>query len=168
MEFSIFTFPMEPIGWGLRQLSLSGAVGNVFAIVLYVLLGLVPCGILVGLKCTKKACKADWMLLVVSAAAFFTLYYMINPGLFLAMTVGMGKQLLGCTFYSVLIGYLVLRFLQKSAKADSQTLQKGLRVLLYMVMILFIYVIVMEFAVNLPASIQAVQSENQFAGEWLL
>ena len=168
MEFSIFTFPMEQIGWGLRQLSLSGAVGNIIAIILYVLLSLVPCAVLIGLKRTKKACKADWMLLFVSASIFYTLYYMINPGLFFELSVVMGKQVLGCTFYSVLIGYLILRILEKSAQADCITLQKGLGVLLYLVMVLFAYVVVMEFAVNLPASIQAVQAGNQLVGDWML
>ena len=139
-----------------------------FAIIIYAFLSLVPCGILIGLKCKKKACKIDWMLLLVSVSLFFTLYYMINPGLFLKISVGMGKQLLGCTFYSVLIGYLVLRVLEKSTQSDGFTLQKGLRVLLYVVMASFAYVVVTELAVRLPASIQAVQVANQQAGDWLL
>lgn len=168
MEFSIFTFPLEQIGWGLRQLSLSGAVGNIVAIVLYVLLGLMPCGALIGLKGMKRDCKADWLLLLISAGLLYTLYYMINPGLFLEFSVAMGKQLLGCTFYSVLIGYLILRILEKCKQADSTMLQKGLCVLLYMVMVIFAYVVVMEFVVYLPASIQAVQNANQMAGDWWL
>ena len=40
---TLIAFPFEQIGAGLRVLSLSGAVGNVVAILLYMLLGLTPC-----------------------------------------------------------------------------------------------------------------------------
>ena len=39
---TLIAFPFEQIGAGLRVLSLSGAVGNVVAIILYMLLGLIP------------------------------------------------------------------------------------------------------------------------------
>lgn len=42
---TLIAFPFEQIGAGLRVLSLSGAVGNVVAIILYILLGLIPAGI---------------------------------------------------------------------------------------------------------------------------
>ena len=42
---TLIAFPFEQIGAGLRVLSLSGAVGNVIAIILYMLLGLIPAGI---------------------------------------------------------------------------------------------------------------------------
>ena len=42
---TLIAFPFEQIGAGLRILSLSGAVGNVIAIILYMLLGLIPAGI---------------------------------------------------------------------------------------------------------------------------
>ena len=38
---TLIAFPFEQIGAGLRVLSLSGAVGNVVAIILYMLLGLI-------------------------------------------------------------------------------------------------------------------------------
>lgn len=164
MEFSIFTFPFEQIGWGLRQLSLSGAVGNIAAILLFVLLGLIPCAVFVWLKKKGRACKVDWMLPAISVCLFLVLYFMINPGLFTMPIPGEGKALLGCTFYSVLVGYLVLRILKKSAQADTKSLQKGLRILLYVVMVLFAYVVVVEIAFNLPANIQAVREANNAFG----
>lgn len=164
MEFSILTFPFEQIGWGLRQLSLSGAAGNIAAIILYVLLGLIPCAVFLWLKKKGNACKADWMLPAISVCLFFVLYFMINPGLFTTPIPGTGKGLLGCTFYSVLVVYLILRVLAKSAQADTKTLQKGLRVLLYVVMLLFAYVAVVEIAFSLPANIQAVREANDAYG----
>lgn len=167
MEFSIYTFPFEQIGWGLRQMSLSGTVGNMAAIVMYVLIGLVPCAMFLWLRKRGTCVKADWMLILVSVCLFVLLYYMINPGLILTTGALGGKEIMGCTFYSVLAGYLVLRILEKSKHADSVALQKGLRVLLYVVMLLFAYVVVSELAVALPASIKSMQEANTVTDEWL-
>lgn len=168
MEFSILTFPFKQIGWGLRQLSLSGEVGNIVAIALYVFVGLIPCAIFLWLKITGRARKIDWMLPVISCGVWYVLYYMINPGLFVTNGVGGQTMILGCALYSVIAGYLVLRILIKSAQADTKALQKGLRMLLYVVMLLFAYVVVAEFVFNLPASIKAVQAANTVTGDWLL
>ena len=160
MEFTIFTFPFEQIGWALRQLSLSGGMGNIFAIMLYVLIGLIPCMVWLILKKQRKTCKVDYLLFPISGFLFFVLYYMINPGLFTLDVAGSGKGLLAGTFYSVLVGYLVLRVLKKTSGAGMQSLQKGLRILLYVVMLLFVYIIVIEFVVHLPESIQMVREGN--------
>lgn len=160
MEFSIFTFPFEQIGWGLRQLSLSGGVGNVVAIVLFVLIGVIPCVYGVWLWKREKACCVDWMLPIISACLLFFLYYMINPGLFVTHGMNGEKALLGCTFYSVLMGYVVLRIMKVSAQAGSKSLQKGLQVLLYVVMVFFAYAVAAEFVFQLPTAIQEVQEVN--------
>lgn len=160
MEFTIFTFPFEQIGWALRQLSLSGGVGNLFAIILYVFIGLIPCIAWLVLKKQGKGCKVDYFLFPISGFLLFVLYYMINPGLFTIDAAGGGKGLLGGTFYSVLVGYLVLRILKKTSGAGMQSLQKGLRILLYVVMLLFAYIVIVEFAISLPNAIQTVQEGN--------
>lgn len=108
---TLIAFPFEQIGAGLRVLSLSGAVGNVVAIILYMLLGLIPAGIWGFLHWRKKSEPLDIMLLVISALLFVTLYYMINPGLLSTGVPGTGKWSLGSTFYSVLLGYLLIRIL---------------------------------------------------------
>lgn len=168
MNFSIFTFPFDQIGGGLRRLSLSGAAGNIVAVILYVIISFIPCGLFLRLKKKGKTCKADLMLLLISADLFFTIYYMINPGLFVSNGMPGGKEMLGCTFYSLGISYLVLRILAKSAKADTKTLQKGLGILLYVVMFLLACVVVVEFAFNLPTNIKTLKGANTaVSGEYL-
>ena len=88
---TLIAFPFEQIGAGLRVLSLSGAVGNVVAIILYMLLGLIPAGIWGFLHWRKKSESLDFMLLVISALLFVTLYYMINPGLLSTGVPGPGN-----------------------------------------------------------------------------
>lgn len=147
-------FPFEQIGWGLRRLSLSGAAGNAAAIILYILISLLPCAAYYILRRTKKDCKTDWFLAVLSLLLFLVNYFMINPGLLSGNTAGSGKWLLGCTFYSVLCGYLILRVLSVYRRASASKLQGGLKILLYLVMFMFVYVIFGQCFGKLLASIQ--------------
>ena len=136
---TLIAFPFEQIGAGLRVLSLSGAVGNVVAIILYMLLGIIPAGIWGFLHWRKKAEPLDFMLLVISALLFVTLYYMINPGLLSTGVPGTGKWSLGSTFDSVLLGYLLIRILLHYKNAGTEKLQKGLWFLLGTVSVVLVY-----------------------------
>lgn len=160
MEFNILTFPLEQIGWGLRQLSLSSAVGNIFAIIIYLMVGAIPCGIFFMLKKKGIHCKMDYMLWLLSVLLLVVLYYMINPGLLSTSMLGSGKILLAGTFYSIVVGYLVLRVIMAKKGADLEGLQKALRLVLILVMALLAWSVFAECALNLPAAIQNVQEGN--------
>lgn len=166
MDFNILTFPLEQIGWCLRQLSLSGVVGNVFAIIIYLFIGVIPCGVFFILKKKGVVCKVDYMLLLLSVLLLVVLYYMINPGLLAVSMLGSGKVLLAGTFYSVVVGYLVLRVITKKENADLDSLQKALRLVLILVMILFAWAVFAEGAVNLPAAMQKVQAGNSVSSDF--
>ena len=163
MDFNIISFPLEQIGWCLRQLSLSGAVGNLVAIVLYVLIGAIPCGVLLLLKKKKKACSMDYTLACISVILLVVLYYMINPGLLAENLLGQGQAMLSITFYSVLLAYAVLRFMLTKKEESLDTLQKALRFVLYVVMVVCALSAVVEVGVNLPAAIKKVQDANNGA-----
>jgi len=160
---AMLAFPFEQMGNMLRTLSLSGSIGNAIAIFVYILFGLIPCAVYWDLKKRKKARKTDLFLIVLSVLIFAVTYYMINPGLFTVTIPGTSKLILGMTFYSVLASYIVLRILEKCKHADIKWLGKGLRVLLYMVVILFVFVIFSECFGSLPASIKALQESNSVA-----
>lgn len=161
MKFNIFSFPFEQLAWGLRQLSLSGAVGDFFAILFYLFLGNIPAGIYFYLKKQGKNRKMDYMLFAMSGVLLVVLYYMINPGLLPVSLLGAGETLLGGTFYSVVIGYLVLRVLLGEQKTELKELQKSLRVVLILVMLLLIISVLVEIFVNLPTAIWDLQEGNQ-------
>ena len=134
-------FPFEQVGWGLRRLSLSGGAGNVAAVILYVLFSLIPMGVWLFLKRRRKLLKADLALPGLAALLFIVNYYMVNPGLFASRVPGTGKWMLGCTFYSVLLGYLVIRFLAVYREVDAGKLQRGLRGLLWFLAAVLVYAI---------------------------
>ena len=165
MDFNLLSFPLEQIGWGLRQLSLSGAIGNVCAIIIYLLVSFIPCGVFLILKKKGKYQKTDYMLLALSIMLLFVLYYMINPGLLPASMLGSGKVLLGGTFYSLLVAYLVFRIVIQNKTEDLQALQKGLRTVLYIVLVLFAWSAIAECFVHLPLAIKNLQEGNSVAGD---
>lgn len=157
---SIAAFPFEQIGWGLRKLSLSGTVGNILAIILYMFISLLPVFLLILLRKKQKACRLDNVLAGMSVLLFVVIYYMINPGLFRINVPGTAKWAMGVTFYSVLSGYLIIRILKDYTDADTQKLQRGLKLLLFFLTVIFIYAICGQNMEALLASIQKVQGDN--------
>lgn len=137
-------FPFEQIGGLLRILSLSGVVGNIIAILLYVGICLVPSMVYLQLYKKKKAGKVDLLLPVLSLVLLLVIYYMINPGLFIVTVPGSSKMMLGMLFYSVFFGYLILRILDKCMKSNAEWLEKSLRILLFFVVMVFVYNIIVE------------------------
>ena len=137
-------FPFEQIGGLLRILSLSGVVGNIIAILLYVGICLVPSMVYLQLYKKKKAGKVDLLLPVLSLVLLLVIYYMINPGLFIVTVPGSSKMMLGMLFYSVFFGYLILRILDKCMKSNAEWLEKRLRILLFFVVMVFVYNIIVE------------------------
>lgn len=167
MYSSLFTiiikFPFEQLGLGLRKLSLSGAAGNIAAIIIYVLICLLPCLLFFRLKKSRKLLKTDFFLPVLSIMLFVVIYYMINPGLFRIGVPGTGRMLLGGTFYSIFFGYVVLRLLEAYSLADSTRLHIWLKTLLGVIIFLFLYAILAECFEALNVSVQNLQKINSYS-----
>lgn len=157
---AIIAFPFEQIGWVLREMSLSGTVGNAVAMIFYLMISLIPCGIYWVLWKKEKCSLEDKLLPVISVLLFVVIYYMINPGLLAANAYGGGKILLGGTFYSVLFGYLILKILKKFVSADAVQLKKWLRMLAYVVAVLFVYMVFGNRFGELIDSIRNVKQAN--------
>lgn len=138
---SLAAFPFEQAGYVLRQMSLSGTAGNAAAIVLYLTLGLLPCLAWLLLKKQGRLLAVDHLLPALSVLLLAVIYYMVNPGLIVSAVPGTGKWLLGCTFYSALSGYLVIRVLAVCRRARPETLESVLQGLLGFLNMVFVYLI---------------------------
>lgn len=143
---SVLAFPFEQIGYLLRTLSLSGSVGNVIAIVCYVLLSLLPILFLVAVCRRRRFSPEDILLALASLLLFIVLYYMINPALLKTMFQmeefqQLGKAMLGTSVYAILVGYLFLRALRHFFSADRHSLQKYLGALLIIFSMVLVYII---------------------------
>ena len=138
---SLAAFPFEQAGYVLRQMSLSGTAGNAAAIVLYLTLGLLPCLAWLLLKKQGRLLAVDHLLPALSVLLLAVIYYMVNPGFIVSAVPGTGKWLLGCTFYSALSGYLVIRVLAVCRRARLETLESVLQGLLGFLNMVFVYLI---------------------------
>ena len=149
--FSVMmAFPFEPIGALLRTLSLSGTIGNILAILIYLLIGLLPVGVLLRIRKRRKFCGEDLLLAILSPILWLTMYLMINPGLmgqWMGAVFGMsgglivGKALLGGAVCSGILSYAVLRYLRRTDAADTKTLQGYLRGILYLTAVILVFAI---------------------------
>jgi hypothetical protein len=114
----LFSIPFEWIGTGLRYLSLWSTFGNVIAIFVYIFLSLLPLIYLLRKRKKIGLTKADALLPIISIYSFYMLYEFINPGLMIdrvpeimadASSLPFVKMTLVIVFYSLCIGYLILR-----------------------------------------------------------
>ena len=158
---SLAAFPFEQAGYVLRQMSLSGTAGNAAAIVLYLTLGLLPCLAWLLLKKQGRLLAVDHLLPALSVLLLAVIYYMVNPGLIVSAVPGTGKWLLGCTFYSALSGYLVIRVLAVCRRARLETLESVLQGLLGFLKMVFVYLI---FGQNLDRLLNSLRDMGNVSG----
>lgn len=143
---AVMAFPFEQIGMGLRALSLSGAAGNIAAIALYVLICLAPCGALL-VRRKRVLYLEDGLVVLLSVTLLAVLYMMINPGLAGSLlssgNVGLpiAKAFFGCTVYSILFAYIILRALRLFFSNGIEKLQKYMTVVLGLLNVLFVYLV---------------------------
>lgn len=127
----IIDFPFKQIGLGLRALSLSGAVGNIIAVLLYIAVCLSPL-LYLYLRKSSKHYMEDILVPVLSLTLFLVIYQMINPNM---------NHYLGLTVYSILIGYAILRMLRIIYIADFDQLGRYIYTLLFILNIIFVFAI---------------------------
>lgn len=128
--------PFVWAGAGLRALSLSGFLGNILAVLLYVLAALLPVWPLMQKSRRPKGRFIRLLLVALSAYLFFLLYYMVNPTLIQTLfhaafqvsneMLIMNQAMLCLFFYSLLIACWII-----SVLADSDRLTHKLRQLMY-------------------------------------
>lgn len=161
---SVMAFPFEPLGAALRALSLAGDLGNGLAFALYAVLSLLP-ALPVLRHWGERAFRGENLVLCgVSAALFLTLPGMANPTgllsafpLLTAEFLPVIKGILGCTVWSFLVLWLVLRLVRLFRAGDTGKLSAYLRRALYALCLLFDAVIALSCGSTLAAELSAVQ-----------
>jgi len=166
---SIMAFPFEQIGQGLRYLSLSNDLGNVIAIIIYLVLSLLPIAVLFLLRKKRVFVIEDGLLITLSIVLFVVLYIMTNPGSISTLpnsTVGQSikKTALGCTIYSVLCGYIILRLLRLFSIGGADQLIRYMKVVLICLNLFFVYMVFgvcFGFLLESIASLKANNTGNE-------
>lgn len=159
---TLTAFPLEQIAYTLRLLSLSGSIGNIAAIILYVVISLLP--LLALLK--KQRHWEDWFAVLLSFQLFLSLYCMINPGLIsqkLILPLGeqAEKAMLGGMFYSLLVSHLVLKLVRSFFATNQPGLIRYLQILLYGLCALLVYLVFAEELSALMNAIDALKTSNK-------
>lgn len=158
---TVAAFPLEQTAYALRWLSLSGEPGNIAAIVLYISISLIPALFLLK----KNRHWEDLLLALLSIQLFLSLYCMINPGLInrhmhVSLGVEFERAMMGGTFYSILVSYWILRLVRAFFDADRPRLVSYLRILLYGLCVLLIYLVFYNGLTELLLAISALRDGN--------
>lgn len=169
---SYFAFPWEQIGLLLRQLSRTSEAGNMTAWILFAVIGgcpLILMGLLAG---QRKIGRVDLLLPVLSLTLFSGLWFLINPSylevyLFPAGLGEMGKCAFALAIDSVLLCWLLLRFLRSSGKMDRRTLLRGLEILLGLYVVLNVMAILFQGGAELAAGWKTVGVSTSGDIEWM-
>jgi hypothetical protein len=153
-SLEILSKPFDWIGNLLRWLSLSSSIGNLFAFVCYILISLIPMIYLATVRRKVGIRKVDILLPVISIYLFYMLYEFINPGLMLQRVpqvlsdtsiLPLMKLTFSIIFYSLLLGYLIIRMVGSLAEGGAedhmQFLCRGLRKILFAVSVVYTFYI---------------------------
>lgn len=131
----VMSFPFKQLGKLLREMSLSGDVGNIAAWAIYIGICMIPI-ICLGVIIKRKKWKIeDLLLFVMTAALFYAMYVMINPGIIFTSDV---EMLFGGAIYSLIIGYFIIKFVRKINSIEATKSTGFIRMLLRVLNILLL------------------------------
>lgn len=158
MYQDIFTFPFGQIGEALRTMSLDSSAGNIAAMVIYLLISVMPMLYLADrvARQKKEPDAIDILLIMMSVMLFIMMYFMVNPGYINSNLYGAmpGKgAALAMTFWSMVIGYVVLKCIKASIGTDEKKLARYLKLILIAVAaVIGINIILGIFTEVIPAA----------------
>lgn len=157
----LLRLPFTLAGAGLRALSLSGGLGNVMALGLYVLVCLSP----LALKGKRRWERGDGWLVLCAGTMFAVLYLMINPGLRPAMMRNdVGELVYAGAVYSILLAWAVGRLLKATDSMGVSGIYGALRMFLIICAVELALQGVVVGAVDLADRISALRDANTMPG----
>lgn len=152
----ILALPFTMLGKGLRFLSLSGTVGNIISIVLFVLFSLLP--FVFKLKGNWR--KEDVLLPICSVMMLYVVYYMINPANRpITLTGDVGDLILSGAVYSVLLSWVILKLMQNYDSMSDHNIYMALRIFIGICAVDFVLAIAVGF-VDFQTNITAIKEAN--------
>lgn len=172
ITWALLSFPYEPAACALRRMSLSGAWGNAFALLLYA----AGCALHViygGIRLFRKRARVEELLLILLSALLYPgMYLLVNPAYIdsLMGRAGMtdvGRMAIYSAIGAVIVCYVILRFVRFAAESTTGRLLglfKALLGVVFAVQVLHIFGI--GFAGFMEAAARTAAG-NQGAGDKL-
>ena len=135
ITWTLLSFPYEPAAQGLRRLSLSGPWGNALAVLLYAAFCALPVCYGACRLIRKRMRAEDLMLILLGALLYPGMYLLVNPAYIDRMMgrAGMtevGRMAIYSAVDSVIVCYVILRFVRFGAKGGRGRLPGLLQTLL--------------------------------------
>lgn len=138
--FDLLAFPLEKSAELLGALSLLGKIGNAAAVVIYALMCLIPVFVMLFRISRKTFVKADSLLVLMSAVLFAVLYLLINPGeAGIHSYIEESASTVAFSFWSVLMGYLVLKLADTVRNAEGEKAEKLLSLIVKITGAVFVF-----------------------------
>lgn len=137
--FDLLSLPLEKTAELLGAMSLSGKIGNAAAIVIYSLFCLIPVFVMLFRMKKKTFVKTDSLLPLISAVLFAVVYLLINPSEMGLHGMGEGASMVAFSFWSLLVGYLVLKFADTLKSTEGKRTEKLLSLVLKITGAVFVF-----------------------------
>lgn len=154
-SLEIMYYPFNIVGDSLRKLSLSSSVGNILAILIYILICSIP-SIIYFYKFKKnKNKKMDYILIGTSVYLLYAIYQFINPMDLYSLIpeefygtsefITMGKLSVAMMFYIIIISYFVLLSLTSLSGEEEHNKGKSLKSLQIILTLFLVSDVIMIF-----------------------
>jgi len=138
----LLSFPLTALADGLGRLSLSGRTGNAFSVVLYALICLIPVFTLLFKLKKNTFRRVDSLLVLMSAVLFAVMYLLINPSeMGLQGEFDGAPALVAFSFWSLFVGYLVLKFADTLKNTEGKRAENLLSVVIKFIGAVFMFVL---------------------------
>ena len=137
--FDLLSFPLTVLADGLGRMSLSGGTGNALSVVLYALICLIPVFTLLFKLKKNTFRRVDSLLVLMSAVLFAVMYLLINPSEMGLHGMGEEASMVAFSFWSLLVGYLVLKFAEILKNTEGKKTEKLLSVVLKIIGAVFMF-----------------------------
>ncbi|WP_434797738.1 hypothetical protein [Terrisporobacter vanillatitrophus] len=144
----IMYYPFDLIGESLRRLSLASIIGNIVALLIYMLICLIPTFIYLCKYKKGNNKEIDYILIGISAYLFYVIYQFINPMELYSLLpdelygssnfISFGKLSVSMMFYIIIISYFVLlssKSLSSQEKTNNKKALKSLQIILVLFLI---------------------------------
>lgn len=161
---SVLAFPWEQLGFGLRTLSLAGGIGNGLSLTICAGISLLPALFAFASRNKRTSIGETVVLCCMTVILFPVLLGMINPTRVLSALPASAddflpvvKGALGCTVWSVVVLWLVLRWVRRFRESDTDHLLRYLRAALYALCLLFDAGIALSCGTQLITGLAAAQ-----------
>ena len=164
--FTLITFPLLKIAALLRYFSLSGDLGNLLALVIYIIFCSLPLFLFFYIRKRSHLLPESYLLPLLSLELFIVIYILVNPGSLSSVLVGsfdvnLQMTILSSSLYAVVFAYGILTYLRKLLNNHNSQAIKALEFLLFIGAMLCVFIITNILVGNFIQNIRQINQSSE-------